>query len=162
MVKWLTQAWACDVPISGPMLKESALKLAKELGMETQFKCSDGWLDHFKSRHHVTFRVISGEATAAPKEAMDEWRQTLPQLLEPYHPRDVFNADETGLFFQLLPDATYTFKGDTCHGSKRSKQRLSVMVATNMDGSEKLPLLVIGKSANPHCFKNVKRLPVTY
>lgn len=36
------------------------------------------------------------------------------------------------------------------------------MCAANMDGSEKLPLLVIGKSKKPRCFKNVKSLPVTY
>ncbi|CAM1320827.1 Uncharacterised protein r2_g2915 [Pycnogonum litorale] len=27
---------------------------------------------------------------------------------------------------------------------------------------EKLPLLMIGKSANPRCFKNVKKLPIQY
>ena len=31
-----------------------------------------------------------------------------------------------------------------------------------MDSSDKLPLLVIGKAANPRCFKNVKSLPVQY
>jgi len=31
-----------------------------------------------------------------------------------------------------------------------------------MDGSEKLEPLVIGKSKNPCCFKNVKRLPIIY
>lgn len=31
-----------------------------------------------------------------------------------------------------------------------------------MDGSEKLPLFMIGKSANPRCFKNVKSIPVEY
>jgi len=31
-----------------------------------------------------------------------------------------------------------------------------------MDGSEKLPLLMIDKSANPCCFKNVKSKPVAY
>ena len=36
------------------------------------------------------------------------------------------------------------------------------MTCSNMDGSDKLPLLVIGKAANPRCFKNVKSLPVQY
>ena len=31
-----------------------------------------------------------------------------------------------------------------------------------MDGTEKCKLLVIGKSANPRCFKDVKSLPVDY
>ena len=36
------------------------------------------------------------------------------------------------------------------------------MVCANMDGSEKLPLMVIGKFERPRCFKNVKTLPVAY
>lgn len=31
-----------------------------------------------------------------------------------------------------------------------------------MDGSEKLPLLAIGKFAKPRCFKGVNSLPVDY
>ena len=33
-----------------------------------------------------------------------------------YGARDVFNADETGLFFRLLPDKTLLFKGEDCQG----------------------------------------------
>ena len=35
-------------------------------------------------------------------------------------------------------------------------------VACNSNGSEKLPLFVIGKSIKPRCFKNVKTLSVEY
>lgn len=31
-----------------------------------------------------------------------------------------------------------------------------------MDGTEKLDLMIIGKSKNPRCFKNIKNLPVIY
>ena len=57
---------------------------------------------------------------------------------------------------------THDFKGEACHGGKQAKNRLIVLVATNQTGSEKLPLLAIGKSANPKCFKNIKTLPVDY
>ncbi|GBO34284.1 hypothetical protein AVEN_218595-1, partial [Araneus ventricosus] len=33
---------------------------------------------------------------------------------------DVFNADETGLFFQCLPNKTAAFKGEECHGVKQA------------------------------------------
>ena len=36
------------------------------------------------------------------------------------------------------------------------------MVCANMSGDDKIPLLVIGKSANPWCFKNMKTLPTQY
>ncbi|GFR98831.1 tigger transposable element-derived protein 4-like [Elysia marginata] len=79
-----------------------------------------------------------------------------------YSPEDVYYADETGLFFQCLPDKTLAFKDETCTGGKKSKSRLTIMLATNMDGSYKLPVLVIGKAKNPRAFKHAKTLPVCY
>ena len=64
--------------------------------------------------------------------------------------------------FQMQPSKTLHFRGEKCTGGKQSKERLSVLVGANMGGSEKLKLLVIGKSAQPRCFKNVKTLPVHY
>ncbi|XP_062622348.1 tigger transposable element-derived protein 4-like [Saccostrea cucullata] len=66
------------------------------------------------------------------------------------------------LFFRLLPDKTLEFKCVDCHGGKSSKDRLTVLACANMSGSDKLPLLVIGKAKNPRCFKNVKSLPTSY
>ena len=45
---------------------------------------------------------------------------------------------------------------------KRPKTRLTALVGVNMDGSEKYPLLVIGKFKNPRAFKNVIHLPLKY
>ncbi|KAK9679721.1 DDE superfamily endonuclease [Popillia japonica] len=72
------------------------------------------------------------------------------------------NADKFGLFFKLMPDKYYVFKGETCHGGKASKERLTVLACANSDGSEKLRLLVIGKAKNPRCLKNIRSFPVTY
>ena len=74
----------------------------------------------------------------------------------------LIQTDETGLFYRCLPDKTLSFKGQQCSGGKKSKERITVMVACNSNGSEKLPLFVIGKSIKPRCFKNVKTLPVEY
>ncbi|GFR65333.1 tigger transposable element-derived protein [Elysia marginata] len=62
----------------------------------------------------------------------------------------------------MLPDKTLALKDETCTGGKKLKSQLVVMPATNMDGSDKLPALVIGKSKNPHAFKHAKTLPVCY
>ena len=48
-----------------------------------------------------------------------------------------FSACETGLFWKCLPDKT-SLKGEKCSGSKRSKDRITVLVCSNMSGSEKL------------------------
>jgi hypothetical protein len=54
-----------------------------------------------------------------------------------------------------------TFKGEKCTTGKRSKERITLLVGSNMSGTEKVPLHVIGKSAKPLCFKNA-RIPVDY
>ncbi|GFU40003.1 tigger transposable element-derived protein 4 [Trichonephila clavipes] len=86
----------------------------------------------------------------------------LPSLLQDYAPEDVYNADEFGLFFKLLPDKSFVFKNETCHGGKLSKERLTVLACTNATGTHKIKLVVIGKSRSPRCFKNVRSLPCNY
>ncbi|XP_054087769.1 tigger transposable element-derived protein 4-like [Zeugodacus cucurbitae] len=61
-----------------------------------------------------------------------------------------------------MPDKTLKFKGENCSGGKLSKDRITVMVAANMSGTEKKKLLIIGKSQKPRCFRSVKSLPVDY
>jgi hypothetical protein len=68
--------------------------------------------------------------------------------LEGYQPPDVHNADETGLFFNVLPDRTLAYKGETCHGGKQSKDRLTMLLCVNSDGSDKQVLIVIGNPQN--------------
>ncbi|XP_052696183.1 tigger transposable element-derived protein 4-like [Crassostrea angulata] len=128
------------------------------------FKFTIGWLERFKGRHSITFKRVCGESksVADGTDAMKAWASSLQTILAEYSPSDIFNADETGLFFRLLPDKTLEFKGVDCHGGKNSKERVTVMVWSNMSGNEKLPLLVIGKSKKPRCFKGIKTLPTAY
>ena len=55
----------------------------------------------------------------------------------------------------------HVFKNEKCAGGKLFKERLTVLVIASMTG-EKLPPLVIGKSANQRCFKNITNLPASY
>jgi hypothetical protein len=82
--------------------------------------------------------------------------------LEGYEPRDVYNTDETGLFFNVLPERTLAYKGKTCHGGKHSKDRLTVLLCVNSDGSDNQVPIVIGKSSTPRCFNDGKKLPIKY
>ncbi|GBO27638.1 Tigger transposable element-derived protein 6 [Araneus ventricosus] len=67
-----------------------------------------------------------------------------------------------GFFYNLLPSKTLDIKSDTCHGGKKSKVRLTVLLCANADGFEKLFPLIIGKSKKSRCFKNVKALPTKH
>ncbi|GLV38592.1 hypothetical protein CBL_08585 [Carabus blaptoides fortunei] len=93
---------------------------------------------------------------------VNDWFTTVwPALRNNYDSIDILNADETGLFYKLTPDKTLKFIGESCVGGKMSKMRITVLVAANMSGTEKRKLFIIGKSANPRCFKN-KTLPIKY
>lgn len=158
---WFNQVRQQNIPVSGILIKEKAKSYAEMLEI-SDFTASDGWLSNFKKRHNLVFRKICGESASVDNGICDDWKVKLQDLLCEYDPKNVFNADETGLFFKCLPDRTLTYKNEKCHGGKLSKERVTLLFAVNMDGSEKLKPLFIGKSAKPRCFKNVKSWPVTY
>jgi len=97
-----------------------------------------------------------GESAEVCVESTDAWLESLPSLLGRYEPRDVHNADETGLFFNVLPDRTLAYKGESCHGRKHSKHGLTVLVCVNSDGSDKQVPIVIGKSPKPSASRTLK------
>jgi hypothetical protein len=110
----------------------------------------------------LVFKNLAGECAEVSVESTDAWLGSLPSLLGGYEPQDVYNADETGLFFNVLPDRTLAYKGESCHGRKHSKDRLTALLCVNSYGSDKQVLIMIGKSPKPRCFKNVKKLPTKY
>ena len=100
-----------NVPIGGYIIRKKALDFAKELNI-TDFKASGGWLDRWKNRHNVVFRAISGEERSCTEEMTASWAQThLPTILSRYDLRDIYNADEFGLFYQQLPTKSFHLKG---------------------------------------------------
>ena len=112
----------------------------------------------------MTLKTVCGESATVTPEMTEEWRsETLPELLRQYDPDDVYNADETALFYQCLPNKTFMLKGEKAsRGVKESKLRLTVLVTTNMLGNDKVDLLMIGKAAKPQCFKGIKSISLPY
>lgn len=160
--EWFVRARAKNIPISGVLIKQQALEVAKEIKME-DFKASNGWLEKFRNRHSISFKSVSGEAGDVDMTVVKNWKEKIGSYIKNYEIKDIYNADETGLFFKALPDKTMTLKGEKCTGGKKAKQRLTILCCANMVG-DKEPLLVIGKSQKPRCFKGIKleKLPVTY
>ena len=90
--------------------------------------------------------------------------ERLPAIIEGYAPKEIWNCDETGLFWRALPDKGLAEKKKGCHGGKQSKMRTTLLFFVNAFGeSESLPI-VIWRSQNPRCFKGVNKsqLPVWY
>ena len=54
----------------------------------------------------------------------------LPTILSKHELKDIYNADEFGLFY----DKSLHYKGERCSGGKRSKVRLTGLAAGNATG----------------------------
>ncbi|CAG4935600.1 unnamed protein product [Colias eurytheme] len=160
LLKWFEQCRSQNISINGPLLQEKAQIFSKSLGL-VNFRASNGWLEKFKGRHDLVFKKVCGESVDNI-ETCNKWNSELQDLLHGYEPDNIFNADETGLFFKYLPDKSLSFKNDKCHGGKHSKERLTILLGANMSGTEKLSPLVIGKSKKPRCFLRCKSLPLQY
>ena len=82
-------------------------------------------------------------------------------ILSRYELRDIYNADEFGLFCEQLLTKFFHLKSERCAGRKFSKARLTGLAAGNGVGG-KLPMLVIGKVEKPRWFKGAKSPPCQY
>ena len=115
------------------------------------FKPSAGWFDRWKKRYNVSFQVMNGESEKVDTVIVENWIYRLSILTTGYDNKNIFNADETGLFFKCLPSKTLNKKGQKCYNGEKSNDRLTVLFCCSWAG-EKLKPLVIGKSAKPRCF----------
>lgn len=158
---WVENALQVGLVITDEILSTKALNFAYLLG-EDKFKGSIGWVDNFKKRHNLKQYSMHGEAGSAPLEDLDSMRKNLRQKLRNYNREDIFNCDETGLFWKLRPSRTIS--NGPVSGTKQSKERVTVLLTCNAIGNEKLPPLFIHKYENPRALKNIdkKTLPVDY
>lgn len=71
----------------------------------------------------------------------------------------IYNADESGLFYRLIPDKTYVAACEkTAPGIKIWKERFTIMLCANADETNKVKPLVIVKAAKPRCFVDFNNL----
>ena len=110
---------------------------------------SNGWLRGFQARRDVKFRVQHGEAGSLGENAAIEML-AIQQALSTYAPQDIFNCDETSLYWRLVPDRSLTTR--TLPGRKKEKSRISALFCCNYDASERLPIWFIGTAKRPKAF----------
>lgn len=60
VLKWITCIRNNNLPTSGTLIKEKAIYFTQKLGF-VDFRVGSGWLDEYKSRHTIVFKVIYSE-----------------------------------------------------------------------------------------------------
>ena len=87
-----------NMPVNSGLLKAEALAIAKEKNL-SDFTASNGWLESFSSRHQLRFATLHGESAGVDLSVCNQWKNQLPRLCEGYDLKDIYNVDETGIFF---------------------------------------------------------------
>ena len=138
-----------------------------------QFKASNGWISKVMSRNGFSSHVIHGEAgemnDEEKKKATIKVQSEIDVIVKKYNinASKIYNADQTGLFYNKLPNRMYLRKEQVknTRGVKlmKSKDRLTLMVATAADGT-KCPLYSVGKSAVPESVRRLNggKFPIAY
>nr|CCA23137.1 putative CENPB/ARS binding proteinlike protein [Albugo laibachii Nc14] len=116
---------------------------------------SKGWLYNFQRRHSLNSRRTQGEAGSACAASVEKGRVALRARIVDYEAKDVYNLDETALYYCKPPNKTICT--EPISGRKSDKKRLTVAVAANADGTEKLPLLFVGSAVKSRCFGRQSR-----
>lgn len=191
LLEWIKQKRSLNIPVNGPTIKEKALYINNELlkkekeelkenieegtpnskqcqkikAMEN-FKASQGWLHRFKTRNGIRQITCKGEKSSADEDGSVAFRQEMANFFQEndYSLDNIYNADETGLYSKTLPKKTLALAEETkAFGFKECKERVTIMNCANATGSHKIPLLLIGRSSKPRCFKPFKDdLPLIY
>ncbi|XP_055833571.1 CENP-B homolog protein 2-like [Solanum dulcamara] len=118
-----------------------------------KFSFSSGWLERFKSRYGIKSYKCFGESHSVIMENIENKLPSIWSKLDQFELKDIYNMDETRLFYLLKVDHSLATK--QLEGRKKDKERITLTLCCNGDRSHKVPLWIIGKFANPRCFKNV-------
>ncbi|XP_050063139.1 tigger transposable element-derived protein 1-like [Aphis gossypii] len=168
---WIEDQTQKKVPLSSIIIREKAKQIhqhftssSQEDGKNSSFLASKGWFEKFKNRCNLHNVKLVGESASADHLAAKNFPLELKNVIEQggYTPEQVFNADETGLFWKRMPSRTFLSKNEkTAPGFKAAKDRLTLLLCANACGFMMKPMVVY-KSLNPRAFKgkDMNHLPV--
>ncbi|KZZ89581.1 DDE superfamily endonuclease, CENP-B-like protein [Ascosphaera apis ARSEF 7405] len=143
------------IPITIDVLRQKAFIFWDELYHDrTAPVFSNGWLQKFLQRHNITSRILHGEASSVADDAKAKMQPIQDEIISQYSPRDIFNCDESALFWRMIPDRSYADR--VIPGQKKDKARITAHFCCNADGSERLPVWWIGTAKSPRAFSKIR------
>lgn len=131
---WVLNAASGTTAINDEMLVSKA-KVFGELLHVNNFNYSRGWLHRFKHRYGIISlkkkqkQRLEREAGSPDMTNVSTEKETLTSILAEYEYDNIFNLDETGLFYRLEPN--YTQATSLVDGTKRFKDHITVALACN-------------------------------
>ncbi|XP_037768584.1 tigger transposable element-derived protein 1 [Chelonia mydas] len=159
LIIWLEDQYERCAPVSSGRIREKAGSLyddlKKQLGESSDaepFNANGEWLMRFKARANLHNMKVSDEAVSADEQAAHVFPKTLAEIIEKggYCAQQVFNVDETRLFWKKMPSRTDIAKEEkSMPGYKAAKDRITLLFGANAAGDFKLKPLLVYRSENP-------------
>ena len=100
---WVVQMEQRGAPMLTEVLLEQAETFGAQLQVPDSFSYSSRWLDSLKKRMGLKAVQQHGEAGSATIASVDLAKTAVPLVIRGYSADDVYNQDETGLFWRQLP-----------------------------------------------------------
>lgn len=153
LYEWVVDRYRHGAKIHGELIRSQAVKLqqmSNDLLPESHrvhLKFSNGWLQNFQSRWRVKHSKPSSALDLQEHDSLEQYRSNLLPLLAGYSSKNIWNADECGLYWKLPPDTSIS----AIPSSKNAPypNRFSCLFCCNADGSEKFNLSFVGSTDNP-------------
>jgi hypothetical protein len=90
----------------GPHITTESWIFAKKIG-HGNLEATEGSISRWKDWNNIKFKRFHGEKSSADTNGADEWSLAkLPEILKKISPQDIYNVDETGLFYRAAPDGS--------------------------------------------------------
>ena len=157
LFEWIDAGRRASLALPPSMICHKAKQIATELEIDDdKFKASWGWFARFRHRYGLNGKNLFGEGGQVDKNNPETLKalEELSVLIGQYDPECVYNMDETGLFFRIVPCYTVLMPHEdlaTVRGKKKAKDRVTLVVCCNATGSERVPITMIGKAKEPAC-----------
>ena len=105
---WFRQQRELNIPVSSVLLQEKAKILFERLYPDSTqtFTVCTGFQLRFSKWHGLKNLLIQGEQASADFVTACDFQQHFSQMVEGYSHHQIFNCDETGLQYHLLPRKT--------------------------------------------------------
>ncbi|EJS44284.1 pdc2p [Saccharomyces arboricola H-6] len=151
--EWISQSLWNGIPITSPIIQDTAQAVWHRIPAEHREgngSFSYKWISNFLSKMDVNISVLDEELPKTPKVWTFEERDVLKAYFAKIPPKDLFTLDEAFLSYNLPLDyAQYE-----ASSIQRRIEVSTVMLCSNLDGSEKLKPVVVGKYDSYRSFRN--------
>lgn len=150
VVEFIINAELSKMPTSGRVMLAMARRFARNLAIPVQQRprfTRTEWLRHFLKRYNLHRKRAHGKIASVDFEEAKKQLVHLRERIGQFHPSNVYNMDETALYYKSVPRTSIALNEAPAH--KQDKSRVTLVVGTNADGTDKLPLVVLGKAEKP-------------